>query len=180
MRVVFAIGNPGARYAPTRHNAGFRVVDLLAARRGAAFAKASRLRMEARIGDGGRLVKPLTYVNRSGDALEELLPELEGDLESLNGLKDLERVLEDRDYPRLRIGVGAAPGGGQDLREHVLGGFAPDEEATAGMAFARAAEAAAEFLDGVSIEALMPRYNGAATGPLPGATPSDRNARGSD
>ena len=205
MRLVLGIGNPGARYARTRHNVGFRVLDALAAARGWAFRKVSSLRMEATGGDGGRLVKPLTYVNRSGAALEEALATGETSLEGLlvvvddvnlpvgrlrlrpsgshgghNGLKDLERCLGGNGFARLRIGVGAAPGGGGELREHVLGEFDAGEEAAVDAVVAVVARAASEFLGGASIEALMTRYNGAVAGPGRAALPSETDARERD
>ncbi|MEE9394679.1 MAG: aminoacyl-tRNA hydrolase [Planctomycetota bacterium] len=75
MRVLFGIGNPGAAYADTRHNIGFDALDRLAADRGVAFRKASSLRLEAEVEGKTVLVKPLTYVNRSGAALAEILNE---------------------------------------------------------------------------------------------------------
>ena len=77
MRVLFGIGNPGAAYADTRHNIGFDALDRLAAKHGVVFRKASSLRLEAEVPGMARLVKPLTYVNRSGAALAEILDEFD-------------------------------------------------------------------------------------------------------
>ena len=182
MRLVVAIGNPGVRYFGTRHNVGFAVVDAVARRVGRHFRKASPHHMEAEL-EGGLLVKPVTYVNRTGTALEPLLERF--DLEDLlvvvddvnldlgrlrvrakgshgghNGLRDVERVVGSAAYGRLRIGV--APSGDEpfDLDEHVLGPFGDNETDTIGRAVERAADCVQDFLGGATLERLMPLHNG--------------------
>jgi PTH1 family peptidyl-tRNA hydrolase len=73
-RVVIGLGNPGARYADTRHNVGFRVLDELAGRHAVTFARPSGSYEVATVEQPGAiwiLLKPLTYMNRSGDALRD-------------------------------------------------------------------------------------------------------------
>jgi peptidyl-tRNA hydrolase, PTH1 family len=150
------LGNPGPEYADTRHNAGFRLADHLAARwRLGPFRRAER----ARDAQGTwqalpvRLIKPQTYMNRSGAAVAPIrdLPGFDPSLHLLilvddvalpvgrfrlrgagsagghNGLKSIEGVLQRQDYARLRIGVGPAPPGLDDLADFVLDDFTGEE-----------------------------------------------------
>lgn len=182
MRLVVAIGNPGAHYAGTRHNVGFAVVDAVVRRAGTSFRKASPLHMEAEL-ESGRLVKPVTYVNRTGAALESLLEshdvedllvvvdDVNLDLGKLrvrpkgshgghNGLKDVERVVGSAAYGRLRVGVAATGEGPVDLVEHVLGSFDVDERDRIGRAIEHAAICVEDFLEGATLERLMSLHNG--------------------
>ena len=186
MRVALGIGNPGARYAGTRHNVGFRVLDEVVKRSGLSFRKASPLHMECRT-QAGLLVKPTTYVNRSGEALELLLAEgldaadllvvvddvnlapgrlrlrARGSDGGHNGLKDLSRALGSDDFARLRIGVGGVES--ERLREHVLDVFDESETVFMVEAVDRAARAVEAFLDGVTVPRLMPEVNRKSIGP---------------
>lgn len=181
MPVVLAIGNPGAQYAGTRHNIGFDVVDELARRKESHFRKADSRFMECRI-PGGRLIKPLTYVNRTGQVVDLLLAEgldpedllvvvddLNLDVGRLrfrptgsdgghNGLKDIARALGSGDYARLRIGVSRHLGG--DMKEHVLGVFDESEQPSVREVVSRAATALEEFLEGSTVQVLMRTWNG--------------------
>jgi peptidyl-tRNA hydrolase, PTH1 family len=148
LKVIVGLGNPGPEYAPTRHNAGWWLLDALRDE-----WKLPRFRAEKQAAvvqgrvDGRpvRLVKPLTWMNRSGDALRPLTRmnalELTRDLLVVvddialepgvvrfrpsgsagghNGLKSVEATLGTQDYARLRIGVGARPPG-TELVEWVL------------------------------------------------------------
>jgi peptidyl-tRNA hydrolase, PTH1 family len=152
------LGNPGPEYADTRHNAGFRLADHLVARwglGGGAFTRGERAR-EARGYRGEhvvRVLKPQTYMNRSGAALAPLrgIPQFDPSRDLLvlvddvalplgrfrlrgagsagghNGLKSIEAVLQRQDYARLRIGIGPSPPGLEDLSDFVLARFAPEE-----------------------------------------------------
>lgn len=181
------LGNPGPEYAGTRHNAGFRLLDGLAARWNASpFRRAERAR-EAQAEWNGRtvrLLKPQTYMNRSGAALSPLLadPAFDPSRDLLilvddvaiamgrfrlrgagssgghNGLKSIEAALRRQDYARLRIGIGPAPEGLADLADFVLAEFDRDE--------ARTLDALQdEMLDAVAcwaeegIECAMTRFN---------------------
>ena len=112
MKIVLGLGNPGKRYLKTRHNLGFRVVDLLASRHGTDLMGASD-RIEAAVGRtviGGVqtvLAKPLTFMNRSGEAARELC-DLFG-----AGSGDLLLVFDDADLPfgTLRVRPKGGPGG---------------------------------------------------------------------
>ncbi len=173
------------QYSGTRHNVGFRVLDAAARNAGVEFRKASPLFMEATVSGGGRLIKPLTFMNRSGEALRALLEVTDVDISQIlacvddvnlqvgrlrirgkgshgghNGLRDLERALGGVAYPRLRLGVGAVKESEGTLVEHVLGAFSDDEEKRLAPAVEAAARAVLEFLEGTDLETLKHRYNG--------------------
>lgn len=147
------LGNPGPEYEDTRHNAGFMLVDHAARRWDLAFRRGDRARVASGEWQGQpvRLVKPQTYMNRSGAAVAPLLvpgfdPALHlmlavdevalplgryrlrgaGSAGGHNGLKSIEGVLQRQDYARLRIGVGPKPVE-EDLSDYVLAPF-PREE----------------------------------------------------
>lgn len=150
------LGNPGPEYEGTRHNAGFWLVDHIARRwKLGPFRRGERARETTGSWDGKpvRLLKPQTYMNRSGAAIAPLraLPEFDPSQDLLvlvddaaiasgrfrlrgggsagghNGLKSVEGALQRQDYARLRIGVGPIPLGTDDLSDYVLGSFGPDE-----------------------------------------------------
>ncbi|MBX3148142.1 MAG: aminoacyl-tRNA hydrolase [Gemmatimonadales bacterium] len=156
MRTIVGLGNPGAEYEGTRHNAGFILVDHLAARWGfPSFRRDGPARSTRGTVDGVavQLLKPQTYMNRSGAALAELKgsPEFDhardllivvdetalpigrfrlrakGSAGGHNGLKSIEGALRSQEYARLRIGVGPVPPGYDDLADYVLDGFTRDE-----------------------------------------------------
>jgi PTH1 family peptidyl-tRNA hydrolase len=169
--LVVGLGNPGAEYAATRHNLGFRVVDELAARSGGpTFRRKFQGELaEARLGGKPAwLLKPLTYMNESGRsvqaattfykiALSDLLvvhDELDlpfgqirlksggGDAGN-RGIRSISGALGTGDYARLRLGIGKPPPGFRgDGADFVLQGFAPAELAELDRLIERAASAA--------------------------------------
>jgi PTH1 family peptidyl-tRNA hydrolase len=185
VRAVFGLGNPAPRYADTRHNAGFRVLEILAGRWRAAAADAvdAYRAWTARRGSGEvALVQPLTFMNRSGDALaawrerhglvaDELLVVVDdvyhptgsvrlrarGSSGGHRGLESIEAALPGREFARLRIGVGAAEDGA-GLRDHVLDRVGEEERELYDAAVERAAMAVECWLD-EGILAAMNRFN---------------------
>jgi PTH1 family peptidyl-tRNA hydrolase len=183
--VVFGLGNPGPRYHATRHNVGFRVVDVLVRRSGAVPAPATpeyRAWRGVLAGRGVDLVQPSTFMNRSGEALaawrerhglesESLLVVADdvylpfgvlrlrarGSSGGHRGLESIESALGTGDYPRLRVGVGAAEDAAA-LREHVLETLDDDEAAQALEAEARAADAVECWIERGLLDA-MNRFN---------------------
>ena len=154
MKLVVGLGNPGPKYRNTRHNVGFSVLDHLAERLRVTIDRERHNGLVAEAsyeGDRLLLVKPLTYMNRSGDcvaalarngvqALDDLLVVVDdvnlplgrlrfragGSAGGHNGLKSLVERLGSEEFPRLRLGVGDdrdTPG----LADHVLGKFRPEE-----------------------------------------------------
>ena len=187
MPVVVGLGNPGPRYAGTRHNVGFGVVERLAARWAAPPQPATREYRwwrARRHGHEVALLEPLTFMNASGEALLAWRDrqDLDLDLEGLmvmaddvylplgmvrlrpsgssgghQGLESIEAALGGRDYARLRIGVGAAPSSAE-LGDHVLEKFTDDEEQAVARALDQAAEAVECWLE-LGMPAAMNRYN---------------------
>lgn len=185
MSLVLGLGNPGARYAHTRHNAGWDVVERLVARWKASPLETTREYRAWRGTDGGRevdLMVPLTFMNLSGEAVTvyrerrgltpaELLVVVDdvylplgrlrfrpsGSSGGHNGLASLEEALGTREWNRLRIGVGAAANAAE-LREHVLEGYGADEVPVIESALERATEAV-ECWCREGIVSAMNRFN---------------------
>jgi PTH1 family peptidyl-tRNA hydrolase len=179
--LVLGLGNPGARYAETRHNVGFRVADGLVQRIDP--GRWDRFPLcELRMLAGGLIIaKPLTYMNRSGEALGWLLERfaiepaaalvvvddldlplgrlrlrMRGGPGTHNGLRDLCRVVGP-DYPRLRVGV-RGERMADDLAAWVTSPFGEDELDTAERAIVRATDAVEAVLtDG--LESAMNEFN---------------------
>jgi len=192
MKAIVGLGNPGTTYRGTRHNIGFAVVDELARRAGIAFESgpAAALIAKWRRPDGLAvlLVKPLTFMNLSGQAVGELARYYKIDIGDIlivvdevqlplgrlrarargsagghNGLKSVIGHLG-QEFARLRIGVGRGPErpdgrARRDLADHVLARFEGDETEEAARMTARAADASEMFMTS-GIEAVMNGYNG--------------------
>jgi len=180
LRLIVGLGNPGREYRETRHNVGFMIVEQLAARERVAFRPEKSWQAEvARAGDLV-LCKPLTYMNLSGQAVRPLsqffkiatsemlivlddlaLPlgklrlRASGSAGGHNGLRSLIEHLGTPALPRLRIGIGAAPGGATG---HVLGRFALEEKTALTETLDRAISAI-DCLRDRGLEAAMTAYN---------------------
>ena len=186
MQLALGLGNPGGEYAGTRHNLGFRVVDLLGKRLGITFQPENNLCSVA-LGslDDVRvsLAKPLTFMNGSGRAAAHLVENYRLDLSELlvvcddtnlplgkirlrregsdgghRGLSSIIRHLAAESFPRLRLGIGAPPEG-QDLVQFVLTDFEPAEEKYVTEMIELAVEATLCFFS-AGIEETMNRFNG--------------------
>ena len=191
MKVVCGLGNPGDRYRLTRHNVGYRVVDLLAdrwevskgrVRDGAATIEVARDEPVGRV----LLVKPLRFMNRSGAPARAAVRNANADPET-----ELLVVADDVDLPlgKIRLRRGGSAGGHNGLRDviealgtdqfarlrvgigrsgetvdHVLSTFSRDEEALADEAIATAADAVERWL-AEGTEAAMNAFNGLELGP---------------
>ena len=187
MKVICGLGNPGERYLLTRHNVGFRVVDLLADRWGLTGRwprPRRRGRLEATLPEPiGRvlLVKPLRFMNLSGSALKAAMRQTDADPAT-----DLLVIADDVDLPlgKVRLRRSGSAGGhnglrdiiaalgtdefnrlrvgigrGGELVDHVLATFKPGERTLASEAIATGADAAERWLrDG--IDAAMSEFNG--------------------
>ena len=193
MVLIVGLGNPGREYRDTRHNVGFMVVDELARRQALSFGAApsqvpDTLVVKAFGPPQVLLAKPLTYMNRSGDAVAALvryygidpagilvvvdevaLPfgkiraRARGSAGGHNGLKSIVERLGTTEFPRLRLGVGRGDVR-RNLSDHVLAGFEADERAGLEEFITRAADAAQMFaVEGIG--AVMNRYNPDATEP---------------
>lgn len=148
MKVICGLGNPGDRYRWTRHNVGFRVVDLLADRWG--LTGEGRLRDGAAVLEARRpepigrvlLVKPMRYMNRSGGPLRAAMRQTDAD-----PAVDLLVVTDDIDLPlgRIRLRRSGSAGGHNGLRD-VIAGFGTEEVARLRIGVGRAGEAASHVL----------------------------------
>ena len=185
MKVIVGLGNPGPKYAGTRHNIGFEVVDYLAAAPGCTPFREKFEAFVAELKEGGEsvlLVKPLTFMNLSGRSVRAVLDfyklplgellvicddfnlplgklriRAKGSHGGQNGLRNIQDQLGTDGYTRLRIGVGQ-PGPG-DAVDHVLSKFKPGERKAVEDAIALAAQAALTWIR-QGTEAAMNRFNG--------------------
>ncbi len=159
-KLLVGLGNPGAKYDRTRHNIGFAAIDALAKSWQIPLAETSKFKGAfgeglGINGDKIRLLKPSTYMNRSGESIQSVLnwyklpPEsvlviydemdlpvgrlrirLSGSAGGHNGMKSTIAHLNTQNFPRLRIGIGKPePSEDKDTISHVLGKFAPSEAA---------------------------------------------------
>ena len=186
MKLVVGLGNPGEEYARSRHNVGFRVVEEIARRQGNKFRKMFWFpAQQATCCIGGsevRLLKPTTFMNRSGRAVWgamkkwRVVPvdtivvyddvELElghvrvrgkGTGGSHNGMKSVLEWLQTKAFPRVRVGIGPRPQG-TDMIEFVLGDFADEESLVLEKVVERAADAV-ESIFSIGTERTMNAFN---------------------
>ncbi len=170
MKLVVGLGNPGSKYAQTRHNVGWLVVDEVARRAGASWrqekdAEVCEVRLGAAPGEKVLLVKPQTFMNTSGKAVAPLfsfykldpgaLLAVQDDLDSpfgllrlrqggrhggQNGVRDIIRLLGTEAFARLKIGISRPPAG-RDPADWVLSKWRPEEAATLAELVRRGADA---------------------------------------
>jgi PTH1 family peptidyl-tRNA hydrolase len=177
IRLVAGLGNPGPEYERTRHNIGFAVLDRLAADAGVTWQREAKWGAYVAKTDSVVLVKPMTYMNRSGEplaaiarfykiepnemlivfddmALElgRLRLRLEGGTGGHNGLDSIIVTLGTDQIARLRIGIGAAPEHG--AVDYVLGRFFEEEMPMVEKAVARAVEAVKWSIDNGFVSAM--------------------------
>ena len=185
--LIVGLGNPGKDYAHTRHNAGFRALDLLAGKLGCKVDKGKFQGLYGQVTYDGKklfLLKPQTYMNLSGRSVLQLsayynIPpqriivlfddislvpgrlriRADGSAGGHNGIKSIIAELGSQDFPRVKIGVGGKANPEQDLADHVLSGFSSLEEKALSSALERSADAALCIIDKGVPEAAN-RYNG--------------------
>lgn len=192
LHLIVGLGNPGAEYARTRHNAGFKLAELLARRWGADWAMAKKLSaFVARARRSGRpvaLCRPQTFMNASGESvrtavdyygvpLERLLVAVDdadlplgelrlrgrGSSGGHHGLESIERHLGTREFARLRIGIGRQAGA-REITDYVLGRWSAAEASQLDEVLAVAGDQVECWLD-AGIQKAMSQFNGAVTGP---------------
>lgn len=186
MKLVVGLGNPGVKYANTRHNVGFWAVDHLASRLGVSVKrnKWQSLYEEVQIAQEKTiLLKPQTFMNRSGDAVRAVLnafhqlrPEedviviyddmdfspgqlklrMQGSAGGHNGVKSLIANMNTSDFARVRIGIGRPRP--EDVLNYVLTSFSKEEEPLVYDAVAKAADAVADAVSH-SFTYAMNQYN---------------------
>jgi PTH1 family peptidyl-tRNA hydrolase len=187
VHLIVGLGNPGAEYAKTRHNAGFLLVERLAAQWKTSWT--NERRFNARIAkaerDGKRalLCQPQTFMNLSGETVGALINFYQLPLKQLlvavddadlplgevrlkpkgssgghHGLESIEQHLATREFARLRIGIGRADGA-REITNFVLGKFDPSESAVLEKVLERAAKQVETWL-AAGIEKAMNQFNG--------------------
>lgn len=185
--LLCGLGNPDARYAGTRHNAGFDALDHLAETWNTAINKSKFKGLYGQATVDGRkviLLKPMTYMNLSGEAVRaaadfykippqrvlvlcddialapgKLRIRRQGSAGGHNGLKNIIAQLGSQEFGRIRIGVGEKPSPDADLAAWVLGRFSPDDRKALEGRFDDIEQAARMVMDG-EIEKAMSRFNG--------------------
>ena len=185
--LIVGLGNPGKEYERTRHNTGFRAIDLLAAKLGCKIDKAKFQGLYVQVNYNGRklfLLKPQTFMNLSGRSVLQLSayfsipPERiivmfddislapgrlrirgDGSAGGHNGIKSIISEVGSQDFPRVKIGVGAKPNPEYDLAAWVLSTFSAKEEKDLSFALENAADAALTIIDQGVPEAAN-KYNG--------------------
>lgn len=191
LHLIVGLGNPGAEYARTRHNAGFMLVEKLAGQWRADWALEKKFNARiARAEPGGRrtvLCEPQTFMNLSGEAvgavaefyriataqmlvvvddadlpLGQIRLRERGSSGGHHGLESLEQHLGTRDFARLRIGIGRIDGA-REISNFVLGKFGPDEMKLAEKVLTVAADQVECWLT-AGTQKAMSQFNGAVDG----------------
>ena len=186
--LIVGLGNPGREYERSRHNCGFRALDLLAGSLGCKVDKLKFQGLYSQVSYNGKklfLLKPQTYMNLSGRSVLQLsayfhippqriivlfddisLPpgrlrvRADGSAGGHNGIKSIIQELGSQDFPRVKIGVGGKPNPEFDLADWVLSGFTASEEKALSFSLEAAGKAALAIVDG-SVSEAANRYNGA-------------------
>ena len=185
--IIVGLGNPGAEYTLTRHNAGFLALDRFAERLG---TRIDRARFRALVGEASfaghhvLLLKPQTFMNLSGESVREaaafykippenvivICDDVNFDVGRLrvrakgsdgghNGIKNIIYQLQSDNFPRVRVGVGVKPHPDYDLASWVLSPFPKEDAATLSASFDRIFDGVARILDG-DLPAAMQLCNG--------------------
>ena len=185
--LIVGLGNPGREYERTRHNCGFRAVELLAEKLGCKIDKAKFQGLYGQVNYGEKkllLLKPLTYMNLSGRSVLQLsayfhIPpqriivlfddislepgrlrvRADGSAGGHNGIKSIIQELGRQAFPRVKIGVGSKPTPESDLADWVLSTFSAKEEKALAVSLENAADAALAIIDHGVPEAAN-RFNG--------------------
>ena len=187
--LIVGLGNPGREYEKTRHNCGFRAIDVLAQKLGCSVDKGKFQGLYGQCSYHGvklLLLKPQTFMNLSGRSILQLsaffkippqriivlfddisLPpgrlriRANGSAGGHNGIKSIIQELGSQDFPRVKIGVGAKPHPDYDLADWVLSAFSAAEEKELVPALERAADAALCIID-EGTAAASNRFSGKA------------------
>ena len=185
MKIIVGLGNPGKPYEHTRHNIGFDVIDALAEKWGAPLTNSKFNGMYTTVHrPEGKvlLVKPLTYMNLSGECVGPLMDYFDIDVEDLiviyddldletgklrlrqkgsagghNGIKNIIAQLGTQNFQRIKVGVGEKPKG-WDLADYVLGHFSKEDRGLVDDALKRAAGAVELMVQG-EVDQAMNQFN---------------------
>lgn len=184
--LIVGLGNPGQQYAKTRHNCGFRAIDILAEKLGCKLDKNKFQGLYTALSYNGKklfLLKPQTFMNLSGRSVAQLSSYFSvppqriivlfddislapgvlrirpnGSAGGHNGIKSIIQEIGSQDFPRVKIGVGAKPHAEQDLADWVLSTFSASEEKVLSNTLVDAADAALSIID-KGVPETANRYN---------------------
>jgi PTH1 family peptidyl-tRNA hydrolase len=187
--VVIGLGNPGRKYAETRHNVGFWVVELLASKHK---IKISKLKFKALYGEGvicGKrvlLVMPQTYMNLSGESVRDIISwykisvkniiiiyddidlptgrirvRPKGSAGTHNGMRSVIYQIMSDEFPRVRVGIDKPPEG-WDLADYVLSKFSKEDKEKIAKAVVNAADAVETIID-LGVDQAMNKFNNLGT-----------------
>lgn len=185
--LIVGLGNPGKEYERSRHNCGFRAVDILADKLGCKIDRAKFQGLYGQTTYKGKklmLLKPMTYMNLSGRSVLQLsayfsIPPQkiivmfddislepgrlrirpDGSAGGHNGIKSIIQELGSQAFPRVKIGVGAKPHPDYDLADWVLSSFSAQEEKALGISLPNAADAALAIID-YGVPEAANKFNG--------------------
>lgn len=183
--LVVGLGNPGKDYERTRHNIGFMIIDEVAS---ACSMSLDKSKFDAFLGKGRvfsrqiMLLKPITFMNRSGNSVSRVLDYFGLDSSNMlviyddldlefgkirirekgghgghNGMRSIISSIGNSDFPRMRVGIGR-PAGEKDVTAHVLGGFSKEEKGTLENLIVLAKDAVMATLDD-GLNYAMNRFN---------------------
>ena len=185
MYVVIGLGNPEKKYFNTFHNMGFMVVDRLCEKLDVAFTKGECRAVTAHAkvrGEKVIIAKPVTYMNLSGEAVQELCHKykiekgklivvyddidvgigklrirVNGSAGTHNGMKNIVQMLSTEDFPRVRVGIGKETP--MALVDYVLSQVTDDDHKALDPILDQAAQALYDFVNGADIDHVMQKYN---------------------
>ena len=185
--LIVGLGNPGSQYARTRHNCGFRAIDILASKLNCKIDKVKFQGLYGQTTYAGKklyLLKPQTYMNLSGRSVLQLSAYFNvppqriivlfddislqpgvlrlrpnGSAGGHNGIKSIIEQIGSQDFPRVKIGVGAKPHPDHDLADWVLSTFSASEEKLLEKALENAGDAALCIME-KGIQEAANRYSG--------------------
>ena len=183
MKIIVGLGNPGRDYVLTRHNAGFETVNLYAQKKGFGFNSKGRTMLVSENNLNGEkiiLLKPLTYMNLSGQAVASLMGTYRADAKDIlvvyddmdlpcgkirarskgsagghNGIKSIISCIGTQDFSRIRLGIGK----NENAIDFVLGKFSQNERKIMAETYEVACDAIDDWIDR-GIEYVMNKYNG--------------------
>ena len=185
MYLIVGLGNPEQKYFNTFHNMGFMAVDRLAEKLGVTFTKGEcrAVTAHARVkGEKVIVAKPVTYMNLSGEAVQELVHKYKiekgklivvyddvdiaigklrirqnGTAGTHNGMKNIVKMLSTEDFPRVRVGIGKDTP--MELVDYVLSQVSDDDLKALEPVLDAAANALYDFVNGEPIDHIMQKYN---------------------
>lgn len=184
MKLIVGLGNPGKEYENTRHNVGFSLIDYIASKKNISVTKKKfngNYEIYEYNGEKVILLKPLSYMNLSGEVVRQFVSYFKIDLKDIliiqddldmtfgkikivynsssgghNGIKDIEKNLGSREYARLKIGISHDKS--VDTKDYVLGNFNSVEKNILEEDFIKLASIADDFCE-MSLDRLMNKYN---------------------